>query len=127
MRYCGGHGMISRVQEAENHGSRTRLLQARTLKSNTARDLRLVAFAAILFLIVAIPSVAQDGNKDRHAKEPKEKARSVLWSNPTDITSRDLFYGPGGKSHEPRSTFTFLKEDLNGTNPKFDVRDENGI
>jgi hypothetical protein len=50
-----------------------------------------------------------------------------LWSEPRDIASRDLFYGPGGKAHEPHTTFTFIKEDLEGTNPKFDVRDENGV
>ena len=45
----------------------------------------------------------------------------------TDIASRNLFYGPGDKEHAPHSTYTFIKEDLNGTNPKFDVRDENGV
>jgi hypothetical protein len=43
------------------------------------------------------------------------------------MASRNLFYGPGGKEHEPHSTFTFLKEDLDGTNPKFVVRDEDGV
>src|SRR4029077_5537106 len=51
----------------------------------------------------------------------------VLWRNPTDITSRNLFYGPGGKDHEPRGTFTFTKEDLDGTSPKFFVRDQDGV
>jgi len=52
---------------------------------------------------------------------------AVLWRNPTDITSRNLFYGPGGKEHEPRGTFTFTKEDLDGTSPKFFVRDQDGV
>ena len=54
-------------------------------------------------------------------------APAVLWQDPADIASRDLYYGPGGKEHAPHTTYTFLKEDLNGTNPKFDVRDENGV
>ena len=51
---------------------------------------------------------------------------AVLWRDPVDIASRDLFYGPGGKEHVPQGTFTFDKEDLKGTNPKFVVRGEDG-
>ena len=28
---------------------------------------------------------------------------------------------------QPHGTFTFLKEDRKGSNPKFDVQDENGV
>lgn len=52
---------------------------------------------------------------------------AVLWREPTDIASRDLFYGPGGKDHVPNGTFTFKEEDMAGTNPKFDVVDDHGI
>ena len=51
----------------------------------------------------------------------------VIWRNPVDITTRNLYYGPGGKAHEPRGRFTFVKEDLDGTNPKFVVRDQQGV
>jgi len=51
---------------------------------------------------------------------------AVLWRNPADIQSRDLFYGPGGKEHMPHGPFTFVKEDLEGTNPKYVVRDADG-
>ncbi|HTB18648.1 MAG TPA: hypothetical protein VK708_11055 [Bryobacteraceae bacterium] len=50
-----------------------------------------------------------------------------LWREPQDIRSENLFYGAGGKEHEPHGPFTFVKEDLDGTNPKYDVRDENGV
>ena len=39
----------------------------------------------------------------------------------------DLVAGSGGKGHEPGSHFTFIKESSNGTSPKFEVKDENGI
>jgi len=52
----------------------------------------------------------------------------VLWRDPPDLERRDLFYGPGGQAHQPRSTaFTFIAEDLDGTNPKFAVRDDDGV
>jgi len=50
-----------------------------------------------------------------------------LWKDPADWATRDLFYGPGGKEHQPHGPFTFEKEDLDGTNPKFVVRDANGV
>ena len=53
--------------------------------------------------------------------------RTTLWREPQNIRARNLFYGPGGAEHAPHSTFTFLKEDLQGSNPKFEVEDENGV
>src|SRR5579862_5880309 len=52
---------------------------------------------------------------------------TFLWREPKDIASENLFYGPGGKNHQPHGPFTFLKEDLDGTNPKYDVRDADGV
>ncbi|HYL75526.1 MAG TPA: hypothetical protein VEU96_15040 [Bryobacteraceae bacterium] len=65
-------------------------------------------------------------------KQPKERAKvgsapAVLWRDPLDIKTRDLFYGPGGKEHMPAGKLTFLEEKFNGINPKFDARDEAGI
>ena len=51
---------------------------------------------------------------------------AILWKNPADIASRNLYYGPGGKEDQPKEPLTFLKEDMGGTNPKFDVRDAAG-
>ncbi|HXB73784.1 MAG TPA: hypothetical protein VNY05_36435 [Candidatus Acidoferrales bacterium] len=51
----------------------------------------------------------------------------MLWRDPADISSRDLFYGPGGEKHAPHGAFTFVKEDLDGTNPKFVVVDQDGV
>jgi hypothetical protein len=50
-----------------------------------------------------------------------------MWKDPGDIAARDLFYGPGGQDHVPHGTFKFEKEDLDGTNPKFVVKDEDGV
>ena len=52
---------------------------------------------------------------------------AVLWKDPSDIASRDLFYGPGGKTHQPSGAFTFVKEDLEASSPKFVVRDADGV
>jgi hypothetical protein len=60
-------------------------------------------------------------------KEPEKKYAAVLWREPKDIASRNLFYGPGGKADVPHGTFTFQEEDTAGSNPKFDVIDQDGV
>jgi hypothetical protein len=52
---------------------------------------------------------------------------AVMWNNPKDLKSRDLFYGAGGKEHAPKGTFTFVEEDREGGSPKFVVRDDEGV
>ncbi len=54
------------------------------------------------------------------------EGRAVLWTDPGSI-ARDLYYGPGGKEHQPKAPYKFEKEDLEGTSPKFVVRDGAGV
>jgi len=51
---------------------------------------------------------------------------SALWRDRGDIASLNLLYGAGGKEHLPSGKFTFVKEDKEGTSPKFDIEDEQG-
>jgi hypothetical protein len=51
---------------------------------------------------------------------------AILWKDPADIRSRNLYFGPGGREDQPKEPLDFLKEDMSGTNPKFDVRDAAG-
>jgi len=86
----------------------------------------------LLVAVIALGFSGAEAAKAKHATlEAKagiaENAPTVLWRRPADIASRDLFYGPGGKDHQPHAPFTFLKEDLNGTNPKFDIEDRDGV
>ena len=52
--------------------------------------------------------------------------RPVLWADPGDIKSLDLFYGPGGKKHLPQLPVKFVEEIREGGSPKFDVVDAAG-
>lgn len=54
-----------------------------------------------------------------------QPAAPVLWRDPDNIASRNLLYGSGGEKNQPQPPVKFLKEDTQGTNPKFDVRDQN--
>src|SRR5450755_4206211 len=79
-------------------------------------------------VLLLLPAAASAKKKDKAAGETGENTGTpVLWREPTDITSRSLMYGPGGMEHQPHGTLTFVKEDMEGTNPKFIVRGEDGV
>lgn len=78
---------------------------------------RLLWITAACVALAALPALAQ--------KHPAKHAsgEAVVWTDPGDIRSRDLFYGPGGREGQPQPPFRFEKEDKAGTSPKFDVTD----
>lgn len=61
------------------------------------------------------------------SNKPVAEGPAVLWREPADIASRNLFYGAGGKAHEPSTNLTFQSEDTTGASPKFDAVDEQGV
>lgn len=86
--------------------------------------------ALLLFILcIAASTFAQQkpGGEEKKPHKADPRAPAVLWVDPVDIESRDLFYGCGGKDHQPRGKLTFIGENMNGVNPKFDVRDSDGI
>lgn len=78
-------------------------------------------------LLASPPGHSSSGHSKKTAHEKPDDSLAVIWREPADIATRDLFYGPGGKDHQPSGNFSFIQEKLRGTNPKFDVRDESGI
>jgi hypothetical protein len=81
-------------------------------------------------LLSVFPSGAPAQERYKAANDKvgsSESTTPTLWREPADIASRDLLEGPGGKAHEPHPPFKFEKEDLKGSNPKFDVRDQDGV
>ncbi len=66
--------------------------------------------------------------KDAAADSGSGAAHNVLWREPADIESRDLFNGPGGAEGAPdlKSTFTFVDRSKSGTSEKINVEDAQG-
>jgi len=85
----------------------------------------LIVSAVLILSFLAIQSKA--GRNTGGTEVAVKNGAPVMWREPVDIASRNLFYGPGGESHAPRGTFTFQEEDMAGSSPKFDVVDENGV
>jgi hypothetical protein len=83
--------------------------------------------AGVLF---ALPTAHAGKKKDKGSTGRADitgAAAPILWREPSDIASRNLLYGPGGAEHQPPHTVTFISEDLEGSNPKFVVRGEDGV
>jgi hypothetical protein len=77
------------------------------------------ASCIVIALTLSLPARAQ--------APPAPGAPATLWHDRGNIESLNLFYGPGGKGHQPDGKFTFLKEDKQGTSPKFEVVDQQGV
>ena len=80
----------------------------------------------------AVPSAQQAFAADERKPAPdpvKSVSIDALWHDPGDISSLDLALGAGGKEHAPRTdaTYSFVREDLGGTSPKFYVKDQGGV
>ncbi len=80
----------------------------------------------MLALILSLSSVvfAQQQRRDDAKAETPPRGTPVLWREPSDISRRDLFHGPGGTSMKPDArVLTFLKEETGGYSKKYRVRD----
>jgi hypothetical protein len=76
---------------------------------------------------------SKESAKDKEKKKEQDKAKAaglpaVIWRDPGNISALNLIYGAGGNEHapDPNDIFTFDKEDMEGTSPKFDVKDGHG-
>ena len=113
---------------------------------------RIICALGVVLLMIGLTAIApatssaaaQNKDKsDKAKKDDKDKADkksdksdadealsgdAVLWREPTDIESRDLFNGAGGAegAPSPSGKFTFVKRDSGGTSEKIIVKDEKG-
>ncbi|MBW8746180.1 MAG: hypothetical protein JF584_01270 [Acidobacteria bacterium] len=69
----------------------------------------------------------EDEGKDNDTLIRQEQIHNpILWHEPGDIRSLDLFYGQGGRKAQPVAPFSFEKEVRSQSTPKFDARDTAG-
>ena len=83
------------------------------------------AMALLMMLSVASFGLATP-NQDKKDKKAPE-GTPVLWQEPADIATRNLFLGPGGEAMKPDlSKLTFIKQKQGGYSTKYVVRDGAG-
>ena len=74
-----------------------------------------------LLMVCCIPAIAQEAQTT-----PTQSGIALIWSDPGDIAAKNLLWGSGGEKDQPHQPVVFDKEDTKGTNPKFDVTDQDG-
>lgn len=89
------------------------------------RSVLSVAIAACL--LAACASQASAVQKKSEKQKGSPAGTPVLWREPRDISSRNLFLGPGGARMRPNvRRLTFIKEEKGGWSKKYRVRDAAG-
>src|SRR6185295_18933651 len=80
-----------------------------------------------LLIVLAVSIGFAQKDKDKKNKQIPADATNVLWQEPSDIASRNLFLGPGGDAMKPDlSRLTFLEAEPGGYSVKYRVRDAAG-
>ena len=89
---------------------------------------RFVVLAIGMTILLATSTQGQDPKS--HPKDPKpipSDAKPVLWREPIDIASRDLYLGEGGEAMKPDlSKVTFVADETRSHSTKYRVRDGAG-
>lgn len=93
--------------------------------------MRTSKFRSVILLAVILCLTSVDVGVVAKQKQKKTKqvrsGTAVMWQRPSDISSRDLFLGPGGASMRPDlRRITFIKEEKGGYSKKYRVRDASG-
>lgn len=79
-----------------------------------------------IVFIAASTGFAQDKDKGGSKKNAGPAGKPVLWEEVV-ISERDLFLGPGGQEMKPdTSSVTFIKEEKQGHNKKYRIKDAAG-
>ena len=92
---------------------------------NFFQRLAVIALSVALFLPVSTLSSGKE--KKKKEKETVPEGVPILWREPSDITTRDLYWGPGGKELQPDlRKVTFISKEKGGYSTKYRVRDASG-
>ena len=86
----------------------------------------IVGFSTIVVAgILTSPAVVRaQGDEQIH---PRAANAAKIWEDRRPIHGLDLYWGNGSPERVPVGPFTFVAEELAGTNPKAKVRDVNGV
>ena len=91
---------------------------------NHTRKLRAIVLLVLIFSLTSLDTGLANPKKK---KKEAPTGTPVLWQQPDDITSRDLFLGPGGAAMRPDlRRITFIKEEKGGYSKKYRIRDGSG-
>ena len=83
------------------------------------------ALALIVILVMGLPQLALAVDKKKKRAMPR--GTPVLWREPSDISARNLYLGPGGAAMKPNlRRLKLIKEEKGGYSKKYRVRHGSG-
>src|SRR5258708_19699590 len=83
----------------------------------------LTIIAIVLSLAVTPLGVAQHKSKKKSQESIVPRGTQVLWQEPSDIATRDLYWGQGGKDMQPDfRTVTLIKKQPRGYPPQYPLK-----
>jgi hypothetical protein len=97
------------------------------IKSVLSKGFSFSAALRITLACIFVLSVSSHTSAVQKKKKEVPKGTPILWSEPADIQSRDLFNGPGGEDMKPDlSRVTIIREEKGGYSKKYRVKDGRG-
>jgi hypothetical protein len=86
------------------------------------------ASVAVTAALVAVTLTSCVRVKPPAAQPSARVPGASLWVQPSDVATRDLYYGPWGRGRapDPEATYTFVERKHTGVNPGMTVRDPQG-
>jgi hypothetical protein len=124
---------MSSVMSRADVNRTTNIMSGSSMASVTTSSMRRTAAmlcTMLTLILAAFPMGVVAQSQDRATgKADGPRLPERIWQDRGDIASLDLIYGAGGKAGAPdlAGTFTFLREDNGGSNPKFEVTDGQGV
>jgi hypothetical protein len=93
------------------------------------KDLQLNRWTAVLLMTISAGACAGLSAPRTTVTDPSQLDLRTLWVEPTDLGSRNLFEGPGGRANAPPESgrFEILTEDTKGYSRGYDVRGPQGV
>jgi len=80
--------------------------------------------APLVTVIIALGFISSATAQKK--KAPPQPGRPVIWVDPGAVELMDFVGGAGGRANAPKPPFTFVDENLAGSNPKVRVTDVRG-
>ena len=86
------------------------------------------ACRAAILVTLALATACAPRVRVSNPTPPPADTMAELWEQPSDLTSRDLFHGPGGSAALPESgaSYTWMSTDTTGYSAGFEVRGADG-
>lgn len=84
-------------------------------------------FRALILVTLCVAAACAPQVRITNPTAPSAERFAELWQAPNDLSSRDLFHGPGGAEAKPTDTaFTWVSTDQTGYSTGYEVRGSDG-